>query len=65
MQILKVNHWTEVREPYGRVRRRIEDAEGDGNPIRKPTVSTNINPWELSEIKLQTKEHGTRSLEHN
>jgi hypothetical protein len=35
MQILTANHWIEVEDPYGRVRRRIEGAEGDGNPIGK------------------------------
>jgi hypothetical protein len=33
MQILTANHWTEVRDLYGRVRGRIKGAEGDGNPI--------------------------------
>ena len=49
MQILTANHWTEVRDPYGRVRGRIEGTEGDGNPIGRPTVSTNLDPWELPE----------------
>jgi hypothetical protein len=44
MQILTANHWTEVSVLYGRVRRRIEGAEGDGNPIGRPTVSTNLDP---------------------
>ena len=35
----------------------IEGAEGDGNPIGRPTVSTNLNPWELPETKPPTKEH--------
>jgi hypothetical protein len=29
MQILIANHWTEVRDLYGRVQERIEGAEGD------------------------------------
>ena len=41
------NHWTEVGASYGRVRGRIEGTEGDGNPIGRPTVSTNLDPWEL------------------
>lgn len=57
MQILTANHWTEVRDPYGRVRGRIEGAEGDGNPIGRPTVSTNLDPWELPETEPPTKEH--------
>ena len=56
-QILTVNHCTEVRDPCGRVRGRIEGAEGDGNSIGRPTISTNTDPWELPETKPPTKEH--------
>jgi hypothetical protein len=54
MQILTDNHWTEVGDPYGRVR--INRAEADGNPVGRPTVSTNSDPWELPETKQSTKE---------
>jgi hypothetical protein len=57
MQILTGKHWTELVDPYGRVRERIEGNEGDGNPIEILTVSTNLNPSELPETKLPTKEH--------
>jgi hypothetical protein len=40
MQILRANYCTEVRDPYGRVMRRIEGGEGDGNPIGRTTIST-------------------------
>jgi hypothetical protein len=36
---------------------RTEAAEGDGDPIGRPTVSTNRDPWELPETKPSTKEH--------
>ena len=62
MQILIAKHWTEVRDPYGRVRGRIEGAEGDGNPIGRPTVSTNLDPWELPETEPPTKEHTQAGL---
>ena len=39
MQILTVNHWTELRDPNGRVRGRTKGAEGDCNPIGR-TIST-------------------------
>ena len=39
------------------VRGKIEGAEGDGNPIGSPTVSTNLDPWELPEKEPPTKEH--------
>jgi hypothetical protein len=57
MQIFTTNHWTEVIDPYGRVRGRTEGTKGDGNPIGRPTVSTNLDPSEFTEIKPPTKEH--------
>ena len=50
-------HWPEVGDPYGRVRGRIEGAEGDFNPIGRPTVSTKLDPSQLPETKPKTKEH--------
>jgi hypothetical protein len=41
--MLKANHRTEPGDPYGRVRGRIEGAEGHGNPIGRPTLSTNLD----------------------
>ena len=44
---------------------RIEETEGDGDPIGRPTVSTNLDPWELPETKPPTKEQtwsSSRSL---
>jgi hypothetical protein len=67
MQILTFRLWTEVWDPYVRVRGRTEGAEGAGNPIRRPTVSTNLDSWELPETKPPTKEHtraGLKSLAH-
>jgi hypothetical protein len=57
MQILTDNKWTEVRDPYGRVRQRSERAEGDCNSIGRSTISTNPDPWELAESKPPAKEH--------
>jgi hypothetical protein len=42
---------------YGRVRRRIKGTEGNGIPIGRPTVSTNLDLWELPETEPSTKEH--------
>ena len=53
MQIFTANHWTEVRNPYGRVRGSFEGAEGVGNPIGK-TISTNPGPSELFHINQST-----------
>jgi hypothetical protein len=41
----------------GLARERTEGTEGDGNPIGKSTLSTNLDPWELPEIKPLNKEH--------
>ena len=57
MQILTARLWTELGDRYGRVRGRIEGAEGDGNPIGRPTVSSNLDPWSSQRNKLPTKEH--------
>jgi hypothetical protein len=57
MQIITTNHWIKVGDSYGRVRARIEGIEGDGNPIGRATVSTNLDSWKLPETKLLTKEH--------
>ena len=67
MQILTTKHWTEGGNPNGRVRGRIEGTEGDGNPIGRSSVSTNLDPWQLPEIKPPTKEHtwaGLKPLAH-
>jgi hypothetical protein len=41
---------------------KIEGAEGDSNPRGRATVSTNLDPWELSETKPLTKEHTGATL---
>jgi hypothetical protein len=47
--------YCQALESYRRVRGRTEEAEGDGNPIRRPTVSTNLDPWGLPGTKPPTK----------
>ena len=47
----------EVGDSYGRLRGRSEGAETVGNPIGRPLVSTNLEPWELPETKPPTKVH--------
>lgn len=44
MQILTGKHWMEVGDPCRRVSRRIE---GVGNPLERPTVSTNLGTFLL------------------
>jgi hypothetical protein len=43
MKILAPKHWTEVREPYGSIRGKIEKAEWEVDPAGTPAVSTNLN----------------------
>jgi hypothetical protein len=38
-------------------RRRIKGSEGDGNSTDRPTVSTTMASWELSETKPPTTDH--------
>jgi hypothetical protein len=44
MQIPTGKHWMNVRDPYGRVRKRIEGTERNGSSIGKLTMSTNLDP---------------------
>ena len=62
MQIVRANHLTEPRDPKGRVRGRTEGAKGDGNPIGRVTISTNLHPWELPEPEPPSKEQTWASL---
>lgn len=44
MEIPSDKYWSEVRNPYGRARGKIEGPGGDGNPTGRPSVSTNLDP---------------------
>ena len=57
MQILSFYHETEVGDFYGRVRGRIEGAEGDSNPIGRTTVSINQDLSEFPKTKPPTMEN--------
>jgi hypothetical protein len=57
MQILTPNQWTEAAAPCGWIREKQEEAEEGGNPIRRPAVSTNLDPWDLSDTELRTRQH--------
>ena len=49
--------WTELRESYRRVGRRIEGPKRDGNSTGRPTESTNLDRWGLAEIEPPSKMH--------
>jgi hypothetical protein len=42
MQILTANHQTKFMDSNERARGRTEGDEGDGNPIGRTTISTNL-----------------------
>jgi hypothetical protein len=65
MQILTANNGTWVRDPYVRVRGRIKRGEGSGNHIARLRVSTNLEPWEISESKSPSKGKEERDGEKN
>jgi hypothetical protein len=62
MQILTPNHWTEVGNPSGGIRRGIKGAEGEGDPIERSAVSINIIPWETEPTTRQHRWAGPRPL---
>jgi hypothetical protein len=46
---------TKVKDPYGRIRGRIEETEGDCNPTGKSAVSTNLDTWSSQKLSHQPK----------
>ena len=51
------NYQTEPMDPNGRVRGRIEGAEGNCNPIGRTTVSSNHIPQSSQGLNQQSKSH--------
>jgi hypothetical protein len=47
----------ELRESCGRVGRRIDGPEEDGDSTGRPTESTNLEHWEFMETEPPNKEH--------
>jgi hypothetical protein len=47
----------ELREFYGRIGGRIEGPREDNNSTGRPIMSTNLDPWGLSETEPSIKEH--------
>ena len=54
-QIPLPNHWTDARDPYGWIRERVEEGEGEGDPTGRRVVSPNPDHRELSETELLTR----------
>jgi hypothetical protein len=47
----------ELEKSCSRAGKRIEGPSGDKNSTRRPTESTNLDPWELPETESATKGH--------
>ena len=48
-------HWPKAREPHGKIKRRIEGTEEDGNSKEKLKPPMNMDLWELPETEPPTK----------
>jgi len=57
IQICAPKQWTEAADPCGWIRGKPEEAEEEGDPIGKPAVSTNQDPWYLSDTEPPTRQH--------
>jgi hypothetical protein len=55
MQISIPKHWEELGDSYERVGRRVKSPEGDRNSTGRPTESTILDPWVLSETEPPAK----------
>jgi hypothetical protein len=53
MQIFAPKQWTEAADPFGSIREKLEETDQEGDPVREPTVSINLDPPEIS----QTLDH--------
>lgn len=49
MWILTAKHWTVVGDSFARVGEIMESPEKDRNSTENVTLSTNLDPWQLSE----------------
>ena len=57
MQRPTAKHQAELKESCGRVGDRIERAGEVKDITRRPTESSNLDPWGLTETEPPTKEH--------
>ena len=52
----------QLRESYKSVRGRIEESRGDRGSTRRPSESTNLDPWSFQKLNHQTKNIQERPL---
>ena len=51
------SQWTETGDPCVWIRELLQEAEEEGDPIGRPTISTNLEPWDLSDTEQPTRQH--------
>ena len=54
---IKTIHFHSFWGHFGWIRKRLEETEEEGNPIGRPAVSTNLDPWDLSDTEPPTRQH--------
>lgn len=52
----------ELGESCRKAGRRTEESKEDRDSTGSPTVSTNLDPWELSDMELSMKEYETPGI---
>jgi hypothetical protein len=55
--VIATNQWTKVADSCGLIRKRLDEAEEEGDPERVPPVSTNLDPRDLSNTGPLTRQH--------
>jgi hypothetical protein len=45
------------RDPCGWIRENLEEAKEEGDPVERPAVSINMDPWDLSDTEPPTRQH--------
>jgi hypothetical protein len=56
-EIFAPKQCTEAVDPYSWIRERVKEAEEEGDPIRGPRVSINLDPWDLSNTGPPTRQN--------
>jgi hypothetical protein len=56
------NKWTEAGNPCRWIRERLDEVEEEDDPIQRPAVSANLNPWDLSDTEPPTRQHRLPAL---
>jgi len=57
MQIFTSNQLTEASVPWGWIGEKLEESEAEGSPMGRQALSTSLDSWALSDIKIPTRQH--------